>query len=64
VDVSLISVDQVSYLEFLKLVSDPTLFCALSMPPMRGNLGIELSPPLSALADSYSNIIGLTLQLR
>jgi flagellar motor switch protein FliM len=47
VEVSLISVDQVSYLEFLKQVSDPTLFCSLSMLPMHGNVAMEISPPLA-----------------
>ncbi len=47
VEVSLISVDQVSYIEFLKQVSDPTLFCSLSMLPMHGNVAMEISPPLA-----------------
>jgi flagellar motor switch protein FliM len=46
VEVSLVSVTQISYMEFLKVVADPTLFCSLSMPPMHGNLAMELSPPL------------------
>jgi flagellar motor switch protein FliM len=46
VEVALVSVNQVSYMEFLKIVADPTLFCSLSMPPMHGNLAMELSPPL------------------
>jgi flagellar motor switch protein FliM len=44
VEVTLVSVDQVSYLEFVKLLSDPTLFCGLSMLPMHGNLAMELNP--------------------
>jgi flagellar motor switch protein FliM len=47
VEVSLISVDQVSYGEFLKQVSDPTLICSLSMLPMHGNVAMEISPPLA-----------------
>lgn len=47
VEVSLISVDQVSYGDFLKQLSDPTLFCSLSMSPMHGNLAMEISPPLA-----------------
>ncbi len=47
VEVSLISVDQVSYIEFLKQASDPTLFCSLSMPPLHGNVAMEISPPLA-----------------
>jgi flagellar motor switch protein FliM len=46
VEVALVSVNQVSYMEFLKIVADPTLFCSLSMPPLHGNLAMELSPPL------------------
>ncbi len=46
VEVTLISVDQISYLEFLKLMSDPTLCCTLSMAPMHGNLGLELNPSM------------------
>ncbi len=47
VEVSLISVDQVSYGEFLKQVSDPTLICSLSMLPMHGSIAMEISPPLA-----------------
>jgi flagellar motor switch protein FliM len=46
VEINLISIDQVSYSEFLKLMSDPTLFCALSLAPTHGNFGMELNPPL------------------
>jgi len=46
VEVSVTSIDQVSYLDFLKLLSDPTLFCSISMHPMHGSLAMELSPPL------------------
>jgi flagellar motor switch protein FliM len=46
VEINLIAIDQISYSEFLKLMSDPTLFCALSLAPIHGNFGMELSPPL------------------
>jgi len=46
VEVTLISVDQISYQVFMKLLSDPTLFCGLSIQPMHGNLAMELSPSL------------------
>jgi flagellar motor switch protein FliM len=46
VEINLISIDQISYSEFLKLMSDPTLFCALSLSPIHGNFGMEFSPPL------------------
>ncbi len=47
VQVSLTSVGQVPYLEFLKLLGDPTLFCSISMSPLHGGLGMELSPPVA-----------------
>jgi len=46
VDVSLISVDQISYSEFLKLLPDPTLFSSVGMRPMDNNLALELNPSL------------------
>jgi len=46
VEISPVSVEQISYQEFLKLLSDPTLFCALSIPPVHGTLAMELTPPL------------------
>lgn len=47
VEVSLISVDQIAYGEFLKQASDPTLYCSLSLPPLHGNIAMEISPPLA-----------------
>jgi len=46
VDVHLISVDQISYSEFLKLLPDPTLFTSVGMRPMDYNLALELNPSL------------------
>jgi flagellar motor switch protein FliM len=46
IDVNLVSVDQISYAEFLKLLSDPTLFCAIEMKPLHGNIAMEMSPAL------------------
>jgi flagellar motor switch protein FliM len=46
VDANLISVDQVSYSEFLKLLPDPTLFSSVGMRPMDNNLALELNPSL------------------
>jgi flagellar motor switch protein FliM len=46
VDITLVSLDQISYAEFLKRTSDPTLFCALSLVPVHGSFGMELNPAL------------------
>jgi flagellar motor switch protein FliM len=46
IEVNLVSVDQISYAEFLKLLSDPTLFCAIEMKPLHGNIAMEMSPSL------------------
>ncbi len=46
VDVSLTSVDQISYAEFLKLLPDPTLFSSIGMRPMDNSLALELNPSL------------------
>jgi len=46
IEVNLVSVDQISYAEFLKLLSDPTLFCAIEMKPLHGNVAMEMSPSL------------------
>jgi flagellar motor switch protein FliM len=45
-EVSLESIDQLSYGEFLKRVSDPTLYCLLSLKPMRGSVAMEIAPAL------------------
>ena len=47
VDVTLISVDQVSYSEFLKLLPDPTLFTSIGMRPLDNNMALELNPSLA-----------------
>jgi flagellar motor switch protein FliM len=46
VDISLISVDQISYSEFLKLLPDPTLFSSIGMRPLESNIAIEMNPSL------------------
>lgn len=46
-EISLESVDQLSYGEFLKRVSDPTLYCSLSLKPMRGSVAMEIAPALA-----------------
>jgi flagellar motor switch protein FliM len=46
VDVSLISVDQIPYSEFLKLLPDPTLFTSIGMSPLDSNMALELNASL------------------
>ncbi len=43
VDVSLSSVDQLSYSEFLKRLSDPTLISSIGMRPLDGNAVLEMN---------------------
>jgi flagellar motor switch protein FliM len=44
VDVNLISIDQVPYSDFLKLLPDPTLFSSIGMRPLESNIALELNP--------------------
>ena len=46
VQVNLISIDQVAYAEFLKLLPDPTLFSSLGMRPMDANMALEINPSI------------------
>ena len=46
VDVNLISIDQVPYSDFLKLLPDPTLFSSIGMRPLDSNMALELNPSL------------------
>ncbi|MFH1574220.1 MAG: flagellar motor switch protein FliM [Acidobacteriota bacterium] len=46
-EVQLASIEQSSYTEFLKGVSDPTLYCSVQLPPMSGNVALEISPSLA-----------------
>lgn len=46
VHVNLVSVEQVSYTEFMKLVPDPTLFSSIGMRPLDSNIALELNPSL------------------
>ncbi len=46
VDVALLSVNQVSYAQFLKLLPDPTLFTSIGMRPLDDNMAMELNPAL------------------
>jgi len=45
-EVTLSTIEQVTYGEFLKRVQDPTLYCAISFQPMRGTAALEISPSL------------------
>lgn len=46
-DVSLVSVEQFAYSEFLMSLSDPTAFYSISMPPLDGIGAFEISPPVA-----------------
>ncbi len=46
VDINLISVDQISYSEFLKHLPDPTLFSSIGMRPLESNIALEINPSL------------------
>jgi flagellar motor switch protein FliM len=45
-EVNLSSIDQISYMDFLKRLSDPTLYCALTLRPMHGSVALEISPSI------------------
>jgi flagellar motor switch protein FliM len=46
VEVTLASVEQMSYGEFVKILPDPTLFSSIGMRPLDGNMALELNPNL------------------
>jgi flagellar motor switch protein FliM len=46
VEVSLASMEQISYATFVKSLPDPTLFASIAMRPLDGNLALELNPTL------------------
>lgn len=46
VEVNLVSVEQLSYAEFLLSLPDPTCFNALSMRPLEGNAALEMNPSI------------------
>jgi flagellar motor switch protein FliM len=46
VDVSLSSVEQLSYSAFVKTLPDPTLFASIGMRPLDGTIALELNPAL------------------
>jgi flagellar motor switch protein FliM len=46
VEVSLASVEQMSYGEFIKVLPDPTLFSSIGLRPLDGNMALELNPNL------------------
>ena len=45
-DISLVSVDQMTYGEFLMSLPDPTSFNIISMIPLQGNAVLEINPSL------------------
>jgi flagellar motor switch protein FliM len=46
IDVTLSSIEQLSYASFIKSLSDPTLFASIGMRPIDGNIALELDPSL------------------
>ncbi len=47
VEVKLVSVDQISYEEFIRSIPNPTYICIINMDPLDGKALMELSPTLS-----------------
>lgn len=47
VEVKLVSVDQLSYDEFIRSIPNPTCICTVLMKPLQGQALMELSPALS-----------------
>lgn len=47
VEVKLVSVDQISYEEFIRSIPNPTYLCIINMDPLEGKALMELSPTLS-----------------
>src|SRR5260370_41820805 len=46
VEIALENIVQISYLEFLNTVSDPTCYTAISLKPLDGMAAIEITPAL------------------
>ncbi len=46
-EVNLISVEQQSYSEYLKAISDPTVIFSLMMSPLQGSVVVEVSPEVA-----------------
>lgn len=46
VDVNLVSMEQISYADFIKSLPDPTLFVSFGMRPLDGNIALEMGPSL------------------
>ncbi len=46
-DVTILSVEQFTYSEFLMSLSDPTAFYAISMRPLEGTAALELNPSVA-----------------
>jgi len=62
-DVTLISVDQMTYGEFLMSLPDPTSFNIISMEPLEGNSVLEFNPSLVfPIIDKLLGGIGVPLQ--
>lgn len=47
VEVNLVSIDQISYSEFLMSLPDPTCFCVVGIQPIEGKAAFEINPTLA-----------------
>lgn len=45
-EINLVSVEQLTYSEFLLSLPDPTCFCSITMKPLEGNAALEINPSL------------------
>jgi flagellar motor switch protein FliM len=45
-EINLVSVEQLTYTEFLLSLPDPTCFCSIAMKPLEGNAALEINPSL------------------
>ena len=63
-EVNLVSVEQLSYAEFLLSLPDPTTFNAISMRPLEGNAALELNPNVAfPMIDKLLGGPGLPLEV-
>ena len=63
-EVNLVSVEQLSYAEFLLSLPDPTTFNAISMKPLEGNAALELNPNVAfPMIDKLLGGPGLPLEV-
>lgn len=46
VEIKLVSIEQITYAEFLEYISEPTCYNSINMNPLEGNMVLELSYPV------------------